>query len=403
MKRILFVDDEPLILEALQRSLYPMHREWEMRFASSGAEALRVLAEWPADVVVSDMRMPQMNGAQLLNEVKQRHPRTARLILSGFSDLEMIMQCISGTHQFLSKPCTSEFLRNVVGRALEIEGWVNNDQVKALVSRLGKLPTMPSLYFDILKQLDSPEGDLDEVGAKIAQDPGMTAKMLQLVNSAFFGLRRQLTSPTEAVMQLGLETIKSLVLGIHVFSEHEVSGDSGISMKELWHHSLATGTSARRIAQWERQEKKIVEESFTAGLLHDVGRLVLAANLPGQYAQAVQHSQREMVPLMDAERVIFGTSHTEVGAYLLGLWGLPISLVEAAMFHHAPGHCGTRIFGPLGIIHVANVLEQPRLSGPEAALLPQLDQGYLTEIGIWDRVKIWRQIPSPGMTASVLP
>jgi HD-like signal output (HDOD) protein len=399
----LFVDDEPMILEALERSLYSMRKEWDMRFAGGGAEALELLAEWPADVVVSDMRMPQMNGAQLLNEIKQRHPKTARLILSGFSDLELIMQCIGGTHQFISKPCSGETLRNVVGRALEIDAWVNNEHLKALVSQLGKLPSVPSLYFEILKELDSSESELEDVGARIAQDPAMTAKILQLVNSAFFGLRRHLANPTEAVLQLGLETIKSLVLGIHVFSEQQLPGDSGISIKELWRHSLATGTSARRIAQWERLEKKTVEESFTAGLLHDVGRLVLAANLPEQYAQAVQHSKRELVSLVDSERVIFGTSHTEVGAYLLGLWGLPISLVEAAMFHHAPGQCATKEFGALGIVHVANVLEQPRCAGPEAVLLPQLDQNYLAEIGIWDRVKNWRRIPSPGTTANVPP
>ena len=399
MKRILFVDDEPLILEALERSLYCMHREWEMRFANSGTEALEIMPQWTADVVVSDMRMPQMNGAQLLNEIMRRHPKTVRIILSGFSDMEMVMQCIGGTHQFLSKPCSGEVLRNVIGRALELDAWVNNDELKAVVSRLGKLPTVPSLYFDILQELDAPKGGLDQVSAKIAQDPGMTAKMLQLVNSAFFGLRRQLSNPTEAVLQLGLDTIKSLVLGIHVFSDVEFSGDAGISLQELWHHSLATATIARRIAQWERQDQKLVEESFTAGLLHDVGRLVLAVNLPEQYAQARLRSKSELLPLVDAERATFGASHADVGGYLLGLWGLPVSLIEAAMFHHRPGLCKTRSFTPLSIVHVANVLEQSSVSGPEVALLPQLDDNYLCQIGMFDRAQIWRRLLGPGVAA----
>jgi len=375
MKRILFVDDEPLILEALERSLYCMHREWEMRFANSGTEALEIMPQWTADVVVSDMRMPQMNGAQLLNEIMRRHPKTVRIILSGFSDMEMVMQCIGGTHQFLSKPCSGEVLRNVIGRALELDAWVNNEE------------------------LDAPKGGLDQVSAKIAQDPGMTAKMLQLVNSAFFGLRRQLSNPTEAVLQLGLDTIKSLVLGIHVFSDVEFSGDAGISLQELWHHSLATATIARRIAQWERQDQKLVEESFTAGLLHDVGRLVLAVNLPEQYAQARLRSKSELLPLVDAERATFGASHADVGGYLLGLWGLPVSLIEAAMFHHRPGLCKTRSFTPLSIVHVANVLEQSSVSGPEVALLPQLDDNYLCQIGMFDRAQIWRRLLGPGVAA----
>ncbi len=251
------------------------------------------MAECPADVVVSDMRMPEMNGAQLLNEVARLHPQSVRVILSGFSDLEMIMDCISGTHQFLTKPCNAETLKDVVGRALDLDAWVNNEKLKGIVSRLDTLPSMPSLYFEILKELGSPEATLENVGTTIAQDPGMTAKMLQLVNSAFFGLRRQLTDPTEAVAQLGLETIKSLVLGIHVFSEFETAGGEGISAQNLWQHSLATAATARRIAQWEHQEVRIVEESFTAGLLHDVGRLVLIANLPEEYAVVMVNQSKK--------------------------------------------------------------------------------------------------------------
>src|SRR5208283_4976452 len=150
MRQLLFVDDEPLVLQGLQRMLFSMRREWEMRFATSGAEALRMLAEKPADLVVSDMRMPQMNGAQLLNEVMRCHPKTVRLVLSGHSDMDLIMQIVGGTHQFLSKPCDGETLRTVVRRALAVDSLVNNDSLKALVSKLGALPSLPSLYFDIM-------------------------------------------------------------------------------------------------------------------------------------------------------------------------------------------------------------------------------------------------------------
>jgi HD-like signal output (HDOD) protein len=396
MKRILFVDDEAMILEALERSLHPMRHEWEMRFANGATEGLARMAECAADVVVSDMRMPQMNGAQLLNEINKRHPKTVRIILSGFSDMEMIMQCINGTHQFLTKPCSGEVLRNVVGRALELDEWVNNESVKALVARLGKLPTVPSLYFEIIKELDSPRAALEHVSMRIAQDPAMTAKILQLVNSAFFGLRRQLTNPTEAVLQLGLDTIKSLVLGIHVFSDLEMSETAGVSAQELWHHSLATAASSRRIAQWERQEQKFVEDCFTAGLLHDVGRLVLAANLPDQYAQAKRLAKNEAVALVDAEVAVFGASHAEVGAYLLGLWGLPVSLVETAMFHHWPARSKSRSFTPLSVVHVANVHEQPLAHGLDDGSLPKMDDNYLCQIGMFDRAQIWRRLLAPA-------
>jgi HD-like signal output (HDOD) protein/CheY-like chemotaxis protein len=391
MKRVLFVDDEPLVLEGLQRMLFNMRREWEMRFAGGGNEALRMMAEAPADVVVSDMRMPEMNGAELLNEVMRRHPKAVRFILSGYSDMEMIMQCVSGTHQFLTKPCDGETLRNVVSRALEVDSWLNNDSVKALVSKMGTLPSLPSLYFEVMKELGSPETTLDQVGATIAKDPGMTAKILQLVNSAFFGLCRQISDPTEAVLQLGLETIKSLVLGIHVFSELEAAKNGPFSVDELWRHSLSTARTARRIAQLERQEKRIIEESFTAGLLHDIGRLVLLANLSAQYSEAFENAQKNGITLEEAEQSVFGAAHPEVGGYLLGLWGLPISLVEAAVYHHHPSRCLTRAFTPLTAVHAANVLEQETAVIPGPASCPQWDREYLDGLGLGNRIPAWQE------------
>lgn len=389
MKRVLFVDDEPLVLEGLRRMLFGMRREWDMRFAGGGNEALRMMAEAPADVVISDMRMPEMNGAQLLNEVMRRHPKAVRFVLSGYSDLEMIMQCVGGTHQFLSKPCDGETLRNVVSRALEMDAWVNNDSVKALVSKMGALPSLPSLYFEVMKELGAPETTLDRVGETIAKDPGMTAKMLQLVNSAFFGLRRQITDPTEAVLQLGLDTIKSLVLGIHVFTELKPGKNGPFCAEALWRHSLATAGTARRIAQLERQEKRIVEESFTAGLLHDVGRLVLLANVSEQYGEVFKQAKQNEAALADAEREAFGASHEEVGGYLLGLWGLPVSLVEAAVYHRLPSRCLANTFTPLTAVHAANVLEQEEEALPGPASRPEMDREYLTRLGLWDRAKVW--------------
>ena len=250
----------------------------------------------------------------------------------------------------------------------------------------------------------------------------MTAKMLQMVNSAFFGLRQQLTSPTEAVLQLGLEAIKSLVLGIHVFSQLETAANRDFSSEKLWQHSLATATAAKRIAQLHRQKlhpanqasniaagqngppvesggKGSVEESFTAGLLHDIGRLVLVANLPDQYQQACDRARAEGMSLVDAERAVFGASHGEVGGYLLGLWGLPISLVEAAVLHHCPGQCKVKAFTPLAATHIANVLVQEGGADRKAFLPSKLDQDYLTEIGVWDRIPLWRSSLNSGSFA----
>lgn len=413
MRRILFVDDEPYILEALERMLHNMRNQWDMRFAPGGAEALRMMAESPAEVVVSDMRMPDINGAQLMNEIMRLYPKTVRLILSGFADADMILECVSGTHQFLAKPCGSDTLKHVINRALELDCWLKNPELQTLVSRLDNVPSVPALYLKILKELKSPHTSLEQVAATIAQDPSMTAKMLQMVNSAFFGLRQPLTNPADAVLQLGLEAVKSLVLGIHVFSQLDTSVNVDFTSDTLWQHSLSTATTAKRLAQLHRRKldvgsngyatatnkpnihvesggKGSVEESFTAGLLHDIGRLVLVANLPAQYQQVCDLARAKSITLMDAERDVFGATHAEVGGYLLGLWGLPISLVETAFFHHNPGQCNVKAFTPLAATHIANVFTQEGGPMGKKFLPSRLDQEYLTEIGVWDRIQPWR-------------
>jgi HD-like signal output (HDOD) protein len=215
----------------------------------------------------------------------------------------------------------------------------------------------------------------------------MTAKILQLANSAFFGLRRRIADPSEAVQHLGLDTLKSLVLAIHVFSKFEGMGNVDFPVAKLWRHSFRTAAMARRIAQLEQGEKKLVDESFTAGLLHDLGRLILVANLPEQYEQAATLVKRDGFRLIEAELATFRVTHAEVGGYLLGLWGLPVSIVEAAVFHHHPDRCQTRTFAPLTSVHISNVLEHEA----DRQLSPRLDDEYLATTGVKDQVPAWRE------------
>ncbi len=389
MKRILFVDDEPFILEAMQALLSDMGAQWEMHFLGSGSEALQKMAKKPADVVVSDMLMPGMTGAELLNEIMERHPRTIRFILSGYADMDLVMQCVGGTHQFLAKPCSGKILCETISRALAMEERVNNEQIRALVSQLKTVPSLPSLYFDILKVLRTPDAPLDNIGELISRDPAMTVKILHVVNSVFFGLGRQLSDPREAVFQLGLETIKSLVLGLHMFSQCEPTRGVKMHVEKLYHHSMATATMARRIAQLARQPANLGHECFTAGLLHDIGRLVLAANLPGQFAAAATKALQDGVNLLVAEQEVFGVNHAEVSGYLLNLWGLPMPMVEAGALHHNPTAGSSREFTALTAVHVADVLVHERDEAPPQAL-PQFDEAYLTEVGVWEKVPEWR-------------
>lgn len=389
LKQILFVDDEPLVLQGLRRMLRPMRNEWEMNFVESGAAALDFLSQHKADVVVTDMRMPGMNGAQLLNEVMRRHPQTVRLILSGHADQDLIFSCVGATHQFLSKPCDPEALRATITRATNLEAPLKNEALQKLISRMEHLPSIPAIYMEIVEKAQSPDADLADIGDIIARDIGMTAKVLKLVNSSFFGLRREISSPGEAAVYLGLDTVKSLVLSLHAFAQHDDARLGGFSLTSLWQHSLTTAVLAKQIVNLENSGRKLADEAFTAGLLHDAGKAALAFNFPKEYnaiLSQIPHQGHDET-LLTAEVATFGAHHANVGGYLLGLWGLPVPVVEAIALHHTPGLAPDKSFSPLTAVHAANSIVRSTSNEPS---LPGLDLPYLQSVGLASHVPQWR-------------
>jgi HD-like signal output (HDOD) protein len=390
-KRILFVDDEALVLDGLQRMLRPMRGEWDMRFVDSGAKALELMDQTAFDVVISDMRMPGMNGAELLAEVMTRFPKTVRLVLSGHADPELVLKCVASTHQYLSKPCQADELKAAITRAGELQLSLRDQNLRQLVSRMDRLPSMPSLYVKVVDKLRDPRIALDDIGDLVAKDLAMTAKILKLVNSAFFGLGREISSPAEAVSYLGLDTIKALVLSIHAFSQFANVRIGAFSIDALWAHSQSTAGLAKEIARLERAEQRVIDEAFVAGLLHDTGKLVLASNFASQYNQVLQAGQADSLALLAAEEAAFGANHAEVGAYLLGLWGLPVLVVEAIALHHQPSLCKHLAFAPLTAVHVADALVHVRAGGGADAAEEEFDLVYLRKLGLAERVEVWRK------------
>lgn len=389
---ILFVDDEPLILQALQRTLRPMRHKWDMLFVESGAKALELLSTSPVDVVVSDMLMPGMNGAQLLAEVMKRFPQTIRIILSGHADKELILQCVGSTHQYLSKPCEPDALRAVIQRATSLEASLETERVKELVASMGELPTVPALYSQIVTALNDPDTTVGAVGQIVEQDPAMTAKLLKLVNSAYFGLRRQVASAAEAASYLGVDTIKSLVLATGTFDHYSLAKLDGFSLEVLWNHSLQTAACARLIAQSEGAGQTIADESFVAGMLHDVGRLILACNFADRYGKVFAKAVSTRSELITIERDVFGTTHAAVGGYLLGLWGLPVPVVEAIALHHSPEATLENTFTALTAVHVGNVVVKDQYGGGDWSVPTSLvSLPYLASISLEDRLTRWRQ------------
>lgn len=386
---VLFVDDDPLILQGLQRMLRPMRNDWTMSFVESGPKALENMAAGPCDVVVSDMRMPGMNGAELLGRIKERYPSTVRLILSGHADKDLILQCVGTAHQFLMKPSDPETIRSAIARASAFNSSVKSEQIRKLIVGMDTIPSIPAVYAEVVELLKKEDIGIDEIGEVIAKDLAITAKLLKLVNSAFFGLCRQVSSPSEAAVYLGIDTLKSLVLGVNAFARFEGLKTPGVSIEKIWAHSLEVGAVARRIIESEDGPKGFAEESFVAGLLHDIGKVVLATNLP-EYQKVLVQASRDKMPLFIAEEQAFGANHADVAGYVLSLWGLPTRVVDAISHHHQPEPTAADSINPMIAVHVADAAVHRKMGRADAGSMLRTD--YLEAIGVNENVKRWMNL-----------
>lgn len=390
MKRILFVDDELKVLQGLQRMLRSMRHEWHMEFATSGQEALEILTKSPFDVIVTDMRMPGMNGTQLLDEVMKRYPNVVRIILSGQTDQDVFLSSSHLMHQFLSKPCDTESLKTTIARSCALQGLVKDESLKKLVLQIESLPSLSNLYLEILEVLQSPNVSMEKVGQIVSKDLGMTAKILQIVNSAFYGLRRRISNPTEAVVILGMSTIRALVLSYQLFSSFEHVKLRKFSADILWKHSMIVGAFAKQIARAENYPSKLIDDALIAGMFHDIGKLILAAHLPLRYDEMLDLVYEKSIPHWEAEQEIFNGTHAEVGAYLLGLWGLSDPIIEAIAFHHIPAKCPAKTFTLVTAVHVADALGNT-VYPVDVEVGSQVDYNYITELGLSERLSVWRE------------
>jgi HD-like signal output (HDOD) protein len=387
---VLFVDDEPNVIRGLRRMLHDHRSLWDGLFVTSATEALKLLSTRRVDVIVSDLRMPEMGGVALLDRVRDNHPDVVRVILSGSTDRQAALSSSRSAHQFLPKPCDSVQLLDTLERALGVKSLFDNPRLARLLTSINELPPTPKTYFELTRLLSNPETTISTVAATVAQDPAITAQVLRYVNSAYFGLSREVKSALQAVSLLGTETLKWLVFHGELFGPkpgaHSVEFNSAV--EKLGQHSQWVSTLARRIVRDIGGSREQSEEVAAAGILHDVGWLVLLGQ-PDLIRALHEQSIHGIADLIAAELEVFGATHAELGAYLLGLWGLPDRLVHLTLHHHSPCWSGESPDSSLFSLHVADSLvgevrwiEPPHYNISMDTLVTHMPK-YMEHIQVW--------------------
>ena len=388
VKKILLVGNNGDEKANLQRSLASPNHEWDVDWISGGQQALEQLSRASYDAIICHMDLPGLSGVNLLEIVRKHYPHIMRFMLSEATSAENQYKTAGTAHQILPLNHQKTW-PSTLQRSFALNYLLQQPELKRLVLKLRNLPSLPSLYTDMMAEIESSDASLEHIGNIISRDPAMCAKILQLINSPFFGLSRSVISPSQATTLLGIDIIRGLVLSINVFSQFNPMTLEKLGIMSLWEHSTHVGAYAKTIARGEHVDKKTIDFSFTAGMLHDIGKLVLADNLPVQYYSALGTSARKEIELCLAEKEIFGANHAQVGAYLLGLWGLPQPIVEAVAFHHNPADFPSTGFSAVTAVHTANYIEHQNHPAQWTRKTSLLQGDYIERLGVGTHLSGW--------------
>lgn len=387
---ILFVDDHPEVLNGLKRMCRSMREQWQPSFALGGQQAIAMMQADHFDVLVTDMRMPVVGGLEVLRSALLLQPEMVRIVLSGQYDTDDFIRSGWPAHRFLAKPCDADTLKEAVNQVLMMRNLLDNQLLKGLIASAERLPSLPCIYFEIEQELNREQASMQRVGEIIARDVGITAKVLQMANSPIFGCRRRIDTPEQAVVMLGADVIKSLTLYIQACSAMPVP--EGISLQRIFSHSLIVARLARAIAAEQGQPKSVCSEAFLAGMLQNIGSLVLLSSFPDTYLAIIAQAEQQGRPVWALERELLGGNHAEIGGYLISLWGLSMPVVAAVAYHIHPSQC-PYVAQPFALtaVHVANAIEkEPGIGG--AVINNEFDFDHLDQKGLLTHLAAWQKL-----------
>ena len=370
MKRLVVVDDEQMVLDAIRRQFYSRRKDWESHYFLTGAEALTFMEEHPTDVVMTDLNMAPMDGEALLRVVQERFPGTVRLLLTGAAGVKLTLPAALLAHQSFSKPCDPLELRDAIERAFRTRLSSTTDRMRDLVGSMGALPSVPEVYSALTRVMNDPDAGLNEVAAIIERDAAISTKLIQLVNSSMFAVAQRVESVRDATSYLGMNLVRMLVLSAEVHERFSAAAaQPGFSL----HREQAHGSLVANIARGMSDEREVSDRYFLAGLLHDVGRIVLAS-------AGIQEGE-----MSDGEAPL----HASAGAYLLTLWGIPLSVVEAVGQHHEPSIAEPDEFGIVTAVHVADALAH-EVTLDQDGPVRRVDEDHLRRLGVLGSLPKWR-------------
>ncbi|MCD6161055.1 MAG: HDOD domain-containing protein [candidate division Zixibacteria bacterium] len=382
--RILFVDNPLMTIRNNPQTVNSLQDKWDLEIVGSGAEALKALQEHSFQVIVSEMITSDMNADQLLKEVSELYPGIVRFILSSCADKRLIMKTMEYVHQFIAKPCDPNTLRKIINNSIDMRSILKSDGIFNTISSIKSLPSPPKIFKQLAVELQSQDVSIHKVADLIKQDVSITVKLLQMINSAFFGLKAHIQNPLHAINLLGLDTVKSLVLAVGAFNQFDDPKVPGFSIESIYNRSVSISACARTYATILGLPHS--EDALIAGMLHDVGKLVMLTHFKTAFSESIKLAKSNSIPLYQAQIEILDVSDAEIGAYLLSLWGLSDSILEAVALHYMPHKMPSPMINVLTTVHLAYAIDYDKQNNIQDDENSALDMEYLTKLNLTNQI-----------------
>lgn len=375
-KLIYIVDDETSVLETLGICLRRLNPDWVIREFTLPNGALEAIKHRPPHLVLTDQTMPGMTGSQMLDLVRQAAPQAVRIVISGHAAQT---EKIGAAHQCLSKPFDLGELQARIRQALGAQETLRDPALRQLVTSLESFPVMPAAYAKLVRELERDDSSFDRIVDLLTRDGGVLTRVIQMSNSALFGRNSTITEPAEALMQLGTHVVRALVLSVHLFSAYQTCQCPEVPIESLWHHSWSSARLAQQLCR-QKLSEAAANDVFFAGLVQNLGRLILMENQPDRYRQTCHRALAEKLPLVDVEKEAFGVMPAELSAFMLRLWGMPETVIDAVLFCHSPwDNPKSSGFTPATALYMADILTRQR-HAPDSFATRPLNQPYLDSV-----------------------
>lgn len=393
-KRILLAVADPQILQDAKQAL---GEGWETTTASTDAEVLAQLEQGSFDALLVDFNLSSPDASELVNQAYEKRPETLQFLLAYEADLALIAAKVLGPHELLPKPLEPSFKARIEEA---ISASSSGQAASEPAPKAESAPALPPIYAEVLKALDTPGVTSKQVGALVGSDKILLAEVLGLARSAYLGLPGNLNEPVAAVEALGLDAMRALIMALKFLAEHSQNRPGYLALEQIWQHSKNVARIARDLVLFETKDRTLATQAFAAGLLHDLGKVVLAANFDDLYGRVHSLARKQPVALWDVEKEMFGANHGEIGACLIGMWNLPGPIVEAAAMHHEPPLGEQEQFTPLAAVHIANVLEHEMNASDDLRVAPVISTPFVNELGLLARLPVWRATLANGAAAN---